>query len=473
MTGDKARSGSFGAIASKTIAARIALVTLNVAYILVLADLLGAQDYGIVAIAIATSLVFLNLSFAGANWSLSVEVARSPEDQTRLLGEYLVTRFLTVGLACVLCAAWGLSISGGGATGTLISIFALAIVPRSLAMLHIAVLLGRGDADKAIINELGARFFEIVLVLAGLVVMNFGLNWIPMAHLIAWGALCAALRRKMPQPAWPQGLGATIRSVLWRGAPYGALSAAVVWLSQSAVFNASAKMVPSQAVGWIALSVSLVTVVLALLQSIIAPMAPRLAGSARGGTKFGSQVLAIGLCATLALGLICDLMIEHVAPLVIAPLIGEDYLGIAMLHAPIAWMVAALFAMTLSSSLVGYYKRTWFAAALAGLGVLATLAVLAVLPERHLPTTTLFAAATGASFTAIALSALHYSMASEGRRAFSGLVAGPVFAGAGFVVYHLAIGTVPIAVQIAAAALVTVFTIAASIRLALDQTSSS
>lgn len=441
---EPSRRPSYHRLVAETVGVRVALVALNAGYIVILAGLLGAEGYGLLSIAIATTIVFLTLSFAGTNSRLAVEIGRSAAEDSDIAGAFLVVRYVTAATALCACVAWGLLYHGGETAGWLIALLALAVLPRSVAALYSAILLGRGQAHLSMRCELTARSVEIALVLLGVLLFGLGLFWVVLVNIASWSMQWLWLKRRIGPVSLPNLSRKMVSSVLLKGAPYGVLGAELAWLTQSAMVNAPPDLTPAEALGWIALAVNGLTVVLALLQSVLAPMSPQLARSARDGTSLGSRTLAAGLCAALAVGLFVDASIRLLPPALLVELLGQDYLGLLSIHAHVAWMVAAIFSMMLAASLIGYHEKMWLAASLTFLGIGTVIVLLALLPEQRQPSALLVASAAGATLVSIGLTWLNLALTREDRIGAIKVIALPVLVGVALAGLLAATGDVPL-----------------------------
>ena len=383
--------------AGRALGLRAALVLLNLAYIPALARALGAERYGTLAAAIGVAAIFLTAALAGTNWRLTVEVGRAPHDAARALGRHIWVRVGGGVLAALGCAVWALAVEEGRAAALLLA-FAAVLPLRGLAMLYAAALYGQGAAPRVIGAELVARAAEAALVLALIAGAGAGPLAVPLVQALAWAAQAVWLRRAAGPARMPPDPRAALRAagaVLRAGAPYMVLGASATFLHQSAVITAPEALSPPGARGWIAVAVNLLSVALALLHSLLLSGAPVLAASARDVTPAGPRLAVAGVLAACAAGVTAEAGLRLAGPLVVTPVLGADFAGVAGLSGPVALMVAAFLALGVLNAVAGYHDGAWPSAgvvAAAAAGTLA-LAMSGVLPAG--PSGPLLAAAAG------------------------------------------------------------------------------
>lgn len=366
--------------AGRALGLRAATILINLAYVPIVAALLGAGDYGLISSAIGKVLIFLVLSYAGANWRLAVEIGRAPHDEARLVGQYLAARWVTAPAAALCCVLAYALLQPDARILPLIAILSLAIVPRSIASLRFAVYYGRGDARRALGFELVARAAEVTLVLAGIALFGLGVGWIALASLLTWSAVALWLHRQGDtsgerSPLWPSAL-----AVVRAGLPYAALGGAAMAATQLAIVAAPLEIEPRAALGWLALAVNGAVIATALAQSMIATMTPRIAQSAEQGSALERRVFANGTGAALVAALAVACALRWLGEPVLVPLLGESYAGMVGLAGPIGILVGALLSLSIAITMIGFHRHLWSSAAIVGGATLVVLVALDGVP---------------------------------------------------------------------------------------------
>jgi len=346
----------------KTIAMRAALIGINVVYIVTLARLLGAQEYGRLAVALGVAIVFLTISFAGANWRLAVEIGRNLNAVGSIAGRYVKVRLLTVGIAVLACLGWAGFMVQPPDQALLLALFAVTLVPRSLATLYGAVQIGTGRSDRAISCELVGRIAEIAIIITILNGNIAGILAVPLVQFFTWSMQAMWLRAKGPALSFELGFGQAVKSVLPGALPYAALGAGMAWLQQSALIAAPDLTEPDAFLGASAIAVAAMAAGLALLNSLSAPYLPVLARSEDAQNSHGTR-FAIGACALAAAGgLICFSFLSEAGRPILSALVGEGFAGLANNASAFALMIGAHAWLVLICTLASVRERVWSAA---------------------------------------------------------------------------------------------------------------
>jgi O-antigen/teichoic acid export membrane protein len=365
--------------ASRAFLLRAALVAVNLVYIPLLAALLGAARYGTYAEGLAGCLVFLTVSFAGANWRLSVEVARDPPDSDHLIGRFLAVRYVTAIGASVACFVWGWIWLGDVSSRWLVSILAVVVLVRSLASLFNAVLVGCGKNDVSIGVEFVGRLTEIVLAAGGIALFGWGAEWVALALLLSWTMQLTYLWVKAPAYRHPPRILDAVASVLRLSWSYAWLGTMVALMNQSALLLLPENARGDHVLGWVGLAQSVVSAGNSLVVSILGSLSRPMARSSLDGTSFLLKVFSAGMALAAIAGLSSYVFIALAGPSVVMAFMGSDFLGIVDLAGPISCLVAALMALTIGTNVIGFLQVPTHAAlaVTAGIALIVALRVLA------------------------------------------------------------------------------------------------
>ena len=249
---------------------------------------------------------------------------------------------------------------------------ALMVLVRSLASIYGAELIGTGRADVVIGAELGGKLAEIALALVGVILFDLGPIWVAFALVMNWAGQLFFLRRRSIKARFVGNLQSAILSVIRQSWPYATLGVAVTYNMQAALLIAPIHLQPVGALGSIGLAVSVIAAGNGLIASVLSGMTQSIAQSARDGTSFTLRVFSSGMILALFAGVMAYVILHFAGRQLIVPVLGEEYRGMADLALPIGCLVAALSALTVVSSIHGYYENVAIASVCCAGGIIAT-----------------------------------------------------------------------------------------------------
>jgi O-antigen/teichoic acid export membrane protein len=204
-------------------------------YAILLARYLGPETYGLFNYGLSWYLAFLPLTFWGMNIIMSREVGRDRHGEgARVVDVSAGARFFTTIVAASLCVGVGMLFEDNPEAKTLIVVFTLALVGRSVATWVNDVFAAHERASYILRIEGSFRVLETIFGMA-LLFMGYGI-WAAVAvHLISWwlqalGGL-VVLRRRVTLVR-PQFARSELLSLLRTGLPLAIMGFFTGWLMQ-------------------------------------------------------------------------------------------------------------------------------------------------------------------------------------------------------------------------------------------------
>lgn len=293
--------------------ARLATIIARAVYVVVIANQLGPELYGLFNYGLSWYLLFVPLGIVGVDEIVVREIGRRSGDSSRVVEDSLALRLATGLLAAMASLVLGLLLDDSDPVRSLLLVFAVALFGRVLSSWSNAVFRGGEAAQYVLVHELGFRMLE---VLAGLVLLSqgFGLLALAVVHAACWllqgVASIAFVERRFHPHLRPAVHPGAVPRLLKAGLPLLASAFLLGWLVQGPVVLLRALRGDGEWLGQLALAVqvyALVGSVVAELGSAAIPVLTRSADRDDGKTRrFADAALRVGwlLSGLLTLGAI-------------------------------------------------------------------------------------------------------------------------------------------------------------------------
>ena len=154
-------------------------------YVIALAHYLGPEIYGILNYAMSWYLTFLPLTGLGIAAILSREIGRYRNCGVQLVSQTLILRICVTVITAVACGIVGWFVEGKPEVKTLLVVFSVALIGRSLATWSQSVFTAYESNQYTFRLQAMFRTFEILLGIA-LLIVGGGAIAVAIVHLISW-----------------------------------------------------------------------------------------------------------------------------------------------------------------------------------------------------------------------------------------------------------------------------------------------
>ncbi|MCB1787854.1 MAG: oligosaccharide flippase family protein, partial [Gammaproteobacteria bacterium] len=271
--------------------ARLAAIVARAVYVVVIANQLGPELYGLFNYGMSWYLLFVPLGIIGIDEVMVREIGRHGAAAPAVVDNSLSLR-LAAGLgAVVACVALGAGLDGAEPVRALLYVFALALFGRTLSAWSNAVFRGSEASQYLLAQELGFRVLEVVI---GLLLLWRGHGLVALAgvHAAGWllqGVVGVAYVRARFFPRLSLRVERRLlRQLVLAGLPFLAWALLLGWLVQGPVVLGRTAFGDGSALGQLALGAQvfvLVGSVVAELGTAAIPVLTRSAERADGKTR--------------------------------------------------------------------------------------------------------------------------------------------------------------------------------------------
>lgn len=339
----------------------------RVVFVVILARLLGPEDYGLFNYGLSWYLLFLPLSTLGIDAVLVREIGRKPGSFQRLVNASYALRGIASAVAAAACFLGGLLVEMQADTRLLLLIFSIALIGRGLGQWATAVLQGVEASRFVLLLEAVFRVLEVAVGIAFLL-NGFGLLTLAIVHAVAWlayGVFGVALVRSRFMPglraAWHSD---SMLRLVTAGVPLLIGAFALGWMRQGSLVLFKHFDGDMVSLGQVALAVQVFVIAGAVFGQLGAAAIPVLSRSSDRGDGnvaiFVDSVIRAGwvLAGLMAVGALTlgDTLTSRV--------FGDDY---ALAGSLLVWSAAATGALfwvdTLASTQVAKGEYRTFATA--------------------------------------------------------------------------------------------------------------
>lgn len=359
--------------------ARLIEVSTRIIYILVLARLLGAADYGLWGYAQSLYVSLLTLGGLGAGVLLARAAGCGPEALPRMVGQTLAVRIIALAIIAAAYVAIIWLTFDAPNQWFLLSLLLIALAARDICVWAEWVLVAAGRSRSLPRLYALTRPVEPLLGSA-LLLTGFGLPTVFYLHcgtwlwaaLLCWTAVKGA--GFAPHPDWDT---AALRSNLREGLPLGLLSGATTFLMFGPLTLAPYLLQDAGTTGQLALLVQVLVVVSGIAWSMASSALPVLSReNGHGIATHRFALFTMGLGWLLAAGALMAAL--TIVPWLIDTLLGAEYQTAARLMPVAALVIAPLtWAVGLGQILLAQRRQgAALAAVLAGAAALVVTAVL-------------------------------------------------------------------------------------------------
>ncbi len=302
-------------------------IGLRTIYLLVITRMLGADQYGIWAYAIATYGLAVGLVSFGAEALLSRYLGANKSDAEIYLGNALTLRLSLQVLAAIGLVLFAFSAPPDGLTRTVLLLSVPAFLGRGLSIWARAVFVGFEQAPRHVRLTTGFRCLEVLCGITALM-LNGGLVALILVHSLFWSleGLAGFLQiRRALTPLKPRADRAILSDLVRQGAALGMAAALSAWMLAGPIVLMRHGADDLAMVGQVALALQFATLLVATAQPFMAAALPILSRSAKLGdprvTTYGRTTFLTALTGATSLSVIAYL----VGPSWIIWLIGPDF----------------------------------------------------------------------------------------------------------------------------------------------------
>lgn len=217
---------TLAANAAYGVVSKLFAISLRLVYVLALARLLGAADYGLYIYALSWYVIFMPLTNLGQDLDLGRAVGARRTDAADVVAATFTLRVYAAVLVMlgVLAAGWALNPDEQGRM--LVALMALAVVPRALAIWTQMVCLAHERSALILRQEVAFRLLEVALGI-GVLLLGAEVWAVALVHLLSWMLQAASgvrmVRRRLLRfafslalPDWRIRLNAGLRVGLSR-----------------------------------------------------------------------------------------------------------------------------------------------------------------------------------------------------------------------------------------------------------------
>jgi len=418
---------------------------------------LGPEIYGVFSYALSWYLAFLSATYLGLNSIMAREVGRDRARGTAVVSRTLSVRILvTLGTAAV-CAVTGWFFEQAPEIRSLLILFAVALVGRSLALWANGVFTAYEVSRYAFRQD---TLFRILEVSAGITVLLLGggVFEVVAVHTVTWwlqalSSLTLVGRRLCPlRLNWSREV---MFGLLVQALPIGLLTISENWLLQGPVVLLRHNGAGEHTLGQLALALQAFFVVGNVAWAVGMSGLPVLSRTvARGDGKdrvFARGVLRMGLL----FGGLMGLAGMALGPPLVDLVLGSRYAQAGTLLGPALWLLIPLVWGTSLWPVLFAHGRVWPAAAWAAVGALVMSTSLPAFVSGNGALGALLAAGTGMTVWAVGLVVV---LAKDGELSLGHTVVRPALAVLGALACYLALE--PMSVWVAFIASVGVLSVA-------------
>jgi len=320
---------------------QLASLLLRIPYVLILVWWLAPAEYGILTYSMSWYLVFIPLTYLGADVVLSREIARDKDVAPTLIGTTLKMRCVAVLAVSITSAIVCLAIESEPQARILILILTAALAGRSFWMWGLAVLTALENARWIARLEIGFRSLEILAVLAYFLFVGMSLEAIAIVHATIWclqAATTFAVIRELHPIAFRHSR-LTSGKVLRDGVPGAIFAIAMTAFFQLPVVLYRQVEGTGDSLGYFALAFQLIAYLQLAPYMFALGSLPALSRSAaREDGKDRSAALSLTFMIPLAVAVLA-ILARWISEPVVEAIFGTRYVSAANVFAEALWLL--------------------------------------------------------------------------------------------------------------------------------------
>ena len=387
--------------------ARAVTVAARLAYVLLVARLLGPELYGLFNYGLSWYLLFVPLSVLGLDFLLLREIGRQRAARREIVQVSLAMRGFSSLLVASVCLTLGWWVEEEPLTRTLLLVFSIALLGRGLSSWANAVFKGHEASGYVLGQELTFRMLEIAAGVA-LLVAGQGLVALAAVHAAAWlaqGLVGVSLIRRIFEPGLePRWALAEMGRLIRDGLPFLAAAFLLAWLMQGPLILYRHLGGESAGLGQLALALQVFVILGSILAELGFAALPVLARAAE--RQDGKTVVFMDVVLRTGWVMVGGLGVGGLAlgPWIVCWLFGPAYVGVGDLVPWTLLLVGPYFWASSLRSVLAAHGRYWAVAATAFVGAAVFTTLFPVLVSYCAMPGAVFA--TGAGLVAVVISQL-------------------------------------------------------------------
>jgi O-antigen/teichoic acid export membrane protein len=343
------------------VSARTIASVVRVAYVMLLARLLGSELYGTYNYALSWYLIFLPLGIFGIDNILVREIGRDRKGSEPMIRQALYLRGVTSMVFALISIAVGWWLNQDLMIRNLLEIVAIALVGRSLSLWAQAIFIAHESHATILKLELTFRVLEVVLGTAA-ILLGYSVIAVASVHAVCWLAqgilaLALVLSRSGRVDARPKF--DVMRRLAFLGAPFVLIMFANSWLAQGPIIAFRHYEGIGQSLGQLALGLQAFYILGLIASQMSGPALPVLSRSADRQDQKGDQFISVVLRAGVLMIGVLAIAGLTLSEWVIDLLFGSSYSRTAALLPWTLGLVPLVFLKSTLTSAIVAHGRYW------------------------------------------------------------------------------------------------------------------
>ncbi|NNL54777.1 MAG: oligosaccharide flippase family protein [Woeseia sp.] len=352
--------------------ARAATSLARLVYVALLAKILGAELYGLLAYAMSWYLIFIPVSVFGIDTLLIRGVGRDRNRAPLLIGQTLVLRSITSLVVGVLCLLIGLWAEPEPSSRTLLFVFSVALVGRSLALWSNAVFIAHESSGFVLGQEVVFRLLEVLVGISALLA-GFGVIEIALIHAASWllqGTAGQILIRRHLLSVSPHWEAPALFGLLKDGLPFVLSAFLIAWLMQGPIVLYAQVLGVGAELGQLALAIQALFIIGVIASEISGPAIPVLSRSVDREDGKTSQFVDLMLRSGIVMGGLLAVSGLTAGDWLIDLLFGDAYQETASILPWTLMLVTPFFWSSTLSAVITAHGRYWLLTLCRAIGAL-------------------------------------------------------------------------------------------------------
>lgn len=341
-------------------------------YVALLAKILGAELYGLLAYAMSWYLVFIPISIFGIDTLLIRGVGRDRNRAPLLIGQTLVLRSITSFLVGCLCVLLGLWAEPESSAHTLLFVFSVALIGRSLSLWSNTVFIAHESSGYVLGQEVVFRLLEVVVGVFALLA-GFGVIAIAIIHAVSWviqGLAGQILIRRHLLSVKLNWEASALIGLLKDGIPFVLSAFLIGWLMQGPIILYGQVVGIGAELGQLALAIQALFIIGVIFSEISGPAIPVLSRSVDREDGKTSQFVDLMLRLGMVMGGVFAVTGLTAGEWLLDLLFGDAYKNTALILPWTLMLVTPFFWSSALSAVITAHGRYWWLTSCRAIGVM-------------------------------------------------------------------------------------------------------
>lgn len=330
-------------------------------YVALLAKILGAELYGLLAYSMSWYLIFIPISIFGIDTLLMRGVGRDRNRAPLLIGQTLVLRGITSLLVGCLCLLVGLWAEPDPSARTLLFVFSVALIGRSLSLWSNTVFIAHESSGYVLGQEVVFRVLEVLVGVSALFA-GFGVIEIAFIHAASWlaqGFAGQILIRRHLLSVKLNWEASALFALLRDGFPFVLSAFLIAWLMQGPIILYGQVLGIGAELGQLALAIQALFIIGVIVSEISGPAIPVLSRSVDREDGKTGQFVDLMLRLGMLMGGVLAVTGLTAGEWVLDLLFGDAYQNTALILPWTLMLVTPFFWSSALSAVITAHGRYW------------------------------------------------------------------------------------------------------------------